>query len=898
MNFPRLPRWTLLPRITAPLRVVRGLAVLGAMAVCFTTPTRLAADPLTMDDVLALERIDRAALTPDGQWAAVVVQRGAGPGEVYGRGLYQLQPTRGDIWLVATATGERRNLTKGAGSADGYWCATWSPDGRRLALLSTRAKGREPRGGDNVRLYVWNRGSGALSRLSDDGVMAQSVGGSPMGRIDLRGGHGGGSATHVCSAEESAPFAWLDNRRLIAVMLPRGDRPSLIDANDRPARHTEAVRAAIRAGRVPTVTASGSGTERTVADPAGNSANVRIFDVEAGTSTAIASVPLYPLRGELSIAVAPDLRRIAVMATVGTIPPEARQQLAVPDPAFAVEKRLGVAELSREAGVRWLPESTETRYPLELYGWSPDSRRVAFRARGNAAVADSALFVASATGGSAVRVGPTGSAVGGETASSDYWHEPDVLWADERRLLARLQQPRNDWWLVEAGGGNAVNLTRELATPPSGFRRSADGALVALSGDRMVRLPRAATSLETVATDPAFAEEGLLWPAGAGAPTSVFLLASRAPDGGMRVREVSLRDGAASAPPIKLPAKAQLLDAKGDVLLWRLPEADGLFLRRTSLSGAAPRDLLTVNSHLGRVAWGKTMLLDYTGADGQPLKGAVILPPGYKAGEKYPVITWVYAGYQVRNLNDYWLDPYLPAFYNLQLFAAKNYVVLIPSMPLNSAGSQTDVFLELPKGVMSAVDRLVALGIADPDRIGLMGQSRGGYSVYGLVAQTRRFKAAVAMAGFTDLIGMALEFDPAARGYPGIEHEKSDNWSIIRQLGLPPIPSDDYARYWRNSPLAYVDRVETPLLLIHGEHDIRNPMGQAEIFFSALHSRGKTARLLRYWGEDHGLGESPANIRDIFGQALSWFDKYLPAATAPPSRQSPAGAAGARPGGG
>jgi dipeptidyl aminopeptidase/acylaminoacyl peptidase len=840
-------------------------------------PARLAADPLNLDDVLALERIDRAVLSPDGQTAAVVVQRGAGPDEVYGRGLYQLDPGRGDIWLVSLKTGERRNLTHGAAFAAGYWCATWSPDGRKLALLSTEARGSEPRGGDNVRLYVWDSASNALSRLSDDGVMSQSVGGSPMGRVDLRGGHGGGSETHRCSAEQTAPFAWLDDRRLLAIMLPAGTKAALIDALERPARHTETVRAEIRAGRRPTVTASGSGVERTVADPAADMAQVRVFDLGAASSAAIAALPTYPFRGDLSIAIAPDLRRIAVMATVGTIAADQRGQAGSGDPAWTVEKRLGFAELEPNAPLRWLRESADSRYPLELYGWSPDSRRVAFRARPDARTTTTPLFVADAAGGVATWAGAPGESVGGDGASSEAWHEPDALWLDERRLLARLSGPRGDWWLVEADGKGSVNLTQDIAAPPAQFRRVAQGALLGLAGDRLLRLSSTASRLETVSTDPMLASEALLWPAAGGVAGSSLVVASRAADGGQRLRRLSAQDGRSLAKPLAIPAKAQLLDSNGEALLWLLPKRDGLFLQRTSFREGRSQDLLALNRNLGRVRWGRTLLIDYEGLDGQPLKGAVILPPGYTSERKYPVIAWVYAGYQVRDLDDYWLDPYLPAFYNLQLYAAKDYIVLIPSMPLSRSGPKSDLFLELPKGVLPAVDRLVALGLADPDRIGLMGQSRGGYSVYGLVTQTRRFKAAVAMSGFTDLAAMALQFDPAARGYPGIEHEKSDNWWIVGQWGLPPDPSDDYARYWRNSPLAYVDRVDTPLLLIHGEYDIRDPLGQADAFFSALYDKGKTARLLRYWGEDHGLSESPANVRNIFEETVRWFDKYLAA---------------------
>ncbi len=204
-------------------------------------------------------------------------------------------------------------------------------------------------------------------------------------------------------------------------------------------------------------------------------------------------------------------------------------------------------------------------------------------------------------------------------------------------------------------------------------------------------------------------------------------------------------------------------------------------------------------------------------------------------------------------------------------------------MPLRRDGPKNDSFTDIPKGALPAVERLVELGIGDSARVGVMGQSFGGYSVYALVTQTNLFKAAVAISGTVNLITDYTEFDPTARGYPGIEHEKSENWAIdeVGQLGLGVPPFEDYGLYWRNSPLAYVERVETPLLLIHGENDIRESMSQAESFFYSLYRQGKTARLLRYWGENHGLALSPANVRSVFTESIRWFDKYLRPQSAP-----------------
>jgi Tol biopolymer transport system component len=160
--------------------------------------------PLTIDDVLNLARVDQAVVSPDGDRVALAVLRPAQPGEVYGRTAYEVDPGRAEIWLVSRGTGERRNITNGAGDAAGFWCASWSPDGSRLAMLSTRPEAGEPRGGDNVRLYVWTVATGELRRLGAAAVMTQTRHGSPLHQLDLRGG-ADGQATRRCSDEENAP---------------------------------------------------------------------------------------------------------------------------------------------------------------------------------------------------------------------------------------------------------------------------------------------------------------------------------------------------------------------------------------------------------------------------------------------------------------------------------------------------------------------------------------------------------------------------------------------------------------------------------------------------------------------------------------------------------------------
>lgn len=129
-------------------------------------------------------------------------------------------------------------------------------------------------------------------------------------------------------------------------------------------------------------------------------------------------------------------------------------------------------------------------------------------------------------------------------------------------------------------------------------------------------------------------------------------------------------------------------------------------------------------------------------------------------------------------------------------------------------------------------------------------------------------------AGLSDLISLYGTFDARFR-YEPFAHENPARMSLAEvgqtRMGNP--PWKDWGRYVRNSPLFYVDRVETPLMIIQGDMDFV-AMQQGEQFFTALYRQNKRARFVRYWGEGHVLG-SPPNIRDMWQQIYAWFDEFL-----------------------
>jgi dipeptidyl aminopeptidase/acylaminoacyl peptidase len=167
------------------------------------------------------------------------------------------------------------------------------------------------------------------------------------------------------------------------------------------------------------------------------------------------------------------------------------------------------------------------------------------------------------------------------------------------------------------------------------------------------------------------------------------------------------------------------------------------------------------------------------------------------------------------------------------------------------------------------VNKTIEMGVADQDRLGLMGHSYGGYSTLSLIVQTKRFKAAMDVDGLADLIGAygAMQEGGAAFGTSIAEQGQGlmggTPWQFLK-------------RYLENSPIFYLDRVETPLLIVHGASDTTVPPFLGDEVFVGLRRLGKKVEYARYEGEGHSPSYwSYANQVDFCNRMISWFDLYL-----------------------
>jgi dipeptidyl aminopeptidase/acylaminoacyl peptidase len=277
-----------------------------------------------------------------------------------------------------------------------------------------------------------------------------------------------------------------------------------------------------------------------------------------------------------------------------------------------------------------------------------------------------------------------------------------------------------------------------------------------------------------------------------------------------------------------------------------------------------PRRLTHVNPQFERYQMGSAQLVQWRSLDGEPLRGALLLPAGYRRGKHYPLIVWIYGGERGSDF----VDSFGLSFggpFNLQLLATRGYAILFP----DSTQHLGTPMLDIVKSVLPGVDRIIEMGIADPDRLGVMGHSYGGYSALSLIVQTKRFKAAIEADGMADLI--------AAYGQMGKDGTAFQT-SITEQgqglMGGTPWQFRD--RYVENSPIFFLDRVETPLLISHGGDDTTVAPFLGDELFVGLRRLGKEAEYVKYQGEGHSpLEWSYANQMDLCNRMIDWFEKYL-----------------------
>lgn len=288
-----------------------------------------------------------------------------------------------------------------------------------------------------------------------------------------------------------------------------------------------------------------------------------------------------------------------------------------------------------------------------------------------------------------------------------------------------------------------------------------------------------------------------------------------------------------------------------------------------------PRRLTNLGGEMKQFVMGKSRLIEWRGFDGNLYRGAVLLPSDYREGQTYPTIVYPYPGQRRSDyINRFGMFETSRPVENMQVFATRGYVVFLPDIASPKVGNPMS---SLVQSILPAINKIIDLGIADPNRMGVMGHSYGGYMVLSFIVQTNRFKAAVARAGIYDLA--------AAYGYMTRSGATfAPAWAETGQGSMGGTPWEFRERYVENSPFFYLDRVDTPLLLIHGSEDSASSPFNADQLFVGMRRLGKQVEYAKYLGEEHTeSGWGYANQIDYLTRVINWLDKHLKSSPQSPS---------------
>ena len=274
-----------------------------------------------------------------------------------------------------------------------------------------------------------------------------------------------------------------------------------------------------------------------------------------------------------------------------------------------------------------------------------------------------------------------------------------------------------------------------------------------------------------------------------------------------------------------------------------------------------PRRLTHLNPQFDDCVMGTTELVDWLGGDGQHLQGAVLLPSNYRKGEKYPLLVFVYPTLLSNEFDRFGFGNY-PGPFNVQLFATRGYVVLLPDVREDRHGGSSGI----TKSVLTGINKMVEMGVADPQRVGIMGHSMGGYATLSLLVQTDRFKAAVEAAGFADYVGLFGQLDVDGASWSADE--------VQRSMGA--FPWQDPLRYVSNSPIYFLDHIAAPLLIVQGSQDESVSSFAGDQVFVGMRALGREVEYAKYEGESHEPHNwDYANQRDLCLRVLEWFGTHL-----------------------
>jgi dipeptidyl aminopeptidase/acylaminoacyl peptidase len=275
-----------------------------------------------------------------------------------------------------------------------------------------------------------------------------------------------------------------------------------------------------------------------------------------------------------------------------------------------------------------------------------------------------------------------------------------------------------------------------------------------------------------------------------------------------------------------------------------------------------------LNPQQANVKWGSVELISYLANDGTPLQGLLFKPEGFDLTKKYPMMVYFYE----RNsdtFHNYRAPAPSRSTINIPYFVSNDYLVFVPDI-------KYDLGLPGPSAyncIIPGVQAVIAKGGVDVANMAIQGQSWGGYQVAHLITRTNMFKAAGAGAPVVNMTSAYGGIRWGTGMSRMFQYEQTQS-RIGGTLWEKPL------YYLENSPLFTMDRVQTPVLIMHNDADGSVPWYQGIEMFMALKRLDKPAWLLQYNGEDHNLVQRK-NAKDLSVRLSQFFDHYLKGAPAP-----------------
>jgi len=274
------------------------------------------------------------------------------------------------------------------------------------------------------------------------------------------------------------------------------------------------------------------------------------------------------------------------------------------------------------------------------------------------------------------------------------------------------------------------------------------------------------------------------------------------------------------------------------------------------------KKISNANPQMSKYLWGTVDIVNWKDSAGIDYKGLLYKPENFDQSQKYPMIVYFYEKYTDRYYAHYSPNPSRSTV-NFPLYNSNGYLIFVPDITYINGYPGKSAY----NAIMSGTNAMLEKGFVDKYRLGLQGQSWGGYQTAYMVTQTNLFTAAMAGAPVSNMTS----------AYGGIRWESGMVRQFQYEQGQSRIGGTLWEKldlYIENSPLFFTNKVETPLLIMANDNDGAVPWQQGIEYFSALRRLNKPVWMLTYNGDEHNLTKWPNRV-DLSIRMLQFFNHYL-----------------------